>query len=170
MNGTYCELGSIHLLKLKSIKEVTLRMVVRKPNENELETILSLSPQAIFDGTLGEVRPTDEKIERLIKPLLERGSFYLIATEGTDLLGWILLGSNKDQLTDQVNGFIYELFILEEYRGKGFSKKLMHAATTYFKQEGFSEIRLSVKAGNPAEKLYENLGFKTRTIAMGLEL
>lgn len=39
-------------------------MDIRKPNENELETILSLSPQAIFDGTLGEVRPTDEKIER----------------------------------------------------------------------------------------------------------
>ena len=145
-------------------------MEIRKPDDNELKTILSLSSQAIFDGTLGEVRPTDEKIERLIKPLLEKGRFYLIATEGDDLLGWILLGSNKDQFTDQVNGFIYELFILKEYRGKGFSKKLMHAAITYFKQEGYSEIRLSAKVENPAMKLYENLGFKTKTVSMSLDL
>lgn len=145
-------------------------MDIRKPNDKELKTILLLSPQAIFDGTLGEVRPTDEKIEQLIQPLLEKGSFYLIATKGDDLLGWILLGSNKDHLTDQINGFIYELFVLKEYRGKGFSKKLMHAAIKYFKQEGYSEIRLSAKADNPAVKLYENLGFKTRTVAMGLDL
>lgn len=145
-------------------------MEIRKPNDNELKTILSLSPQAIFDGTLGEVRPSDEKIELLLKPLLEKGSFYLIATERDDFLGWILLGSNKDQFTDRVNGFIYELFILKEYRRKGYSKKLMHAAITYFKQEGYSEIRLSAKAENPAVKLYENIGFKTRTVTMGLEL
>ena len=145
-------------------------MDVRKAIDTELKTILSLSSQAIFDGTLGEVRPTDEKIERLIQPLLEKGSFYLSATEGDNLLGWILLGSNKDQFTDQVNGFIYELFILKEYRGKGFSKKLMYAAIIYFKQEGYSEIRLSARAENPAVKLYENLGFKTRTVAMSLDL
>lgn len=145
-------------------------MDIRKPNDNELKMILSLSPQAIFDGTLGEVRPTDKKIEQLIQPLLEKGGFYLIAAEGDDLLGWILLGSNKDPFTDQVNGFIYELFIRKEHRGKGFSKKLMHAAITYFKQEGYSEIRLSAKAENPAVKLYENLGFKTRTVAMSLDL
>jgi hypothetical protein len=36
-------------------------MNIRKPSELELERILELSPQAIFEGTLGEVKPTRKK-------------------------------------------------------------------------------------------------------------
>lgn len=145
-------------------------MEIRRAKETELEMILKLTPQAIFDGTLGEVRPADEKIERLIRPLLEKGAFYLIAADGDELLGWILLGTNKDQFTDRANGFIYELFVRSEYRGNGYSKELMNAAIQYFRQEGYAEVRLSAMAGNPAMKMYEKLGFRTRTVAMGLEL
>jgi len=145
-------------------------MEIRRAKDTELDAILALSPQAIFDGTLGEVRPTDEKVERLVRPLLERGAFYLIAAEGDELLGWILLGTNRDQFTDRTNGFIYELFVRSEYRGNGYSKELMHAAIEYFRQEGYAEVRLSAMAGNPAVKMYEKLGFRTRTVAMGLEL
>lgn len=145
-------------------------MLIRKPTTIELETILSLSPQAIFDGTLGEVRPTDSKIKNLVKPLLEKGSFYFIAEEGGELLGWVLLGTAKDQFTDQVNGFIYEIYILKEYRGKGFSKGLMNTAIEHFQQEGYAEVRLSAKAENPAVRLYEKAGFITRTISMSLNL
>lgn len=47
-------------------------MDIRRPNDSELEKIILLSPQALFDGTLGEVRPTSEKIKSLIEPLLEK--------------------------------------------------------------------------------------------------
>jgi GNAT superfamily N-acetyltransferase len=40
-------------------------------------------------------------------------------------MGWILIGKSKDQFTDKINGFIYELFVIEEFRGKGISKMLM---------------------------------------------
>lgn len=145
-------------------------MEIRKADETELKTIFSLSPQAIFEGTMGEIRPSDQKIERLVLPLLEKGSFYLVAAEEDELLGWILLGSTKDPFTDRLCGFIYELFVLEEYRGKGFSKKLMHAAIHYFKQEGYGDVRLSAWANNPAVKLYEKLGFKTKTVSMSLDI
>ncbi|MGJ9460711.1 hypothetical protein [Oceanobacillus sp. CF4.6] len=49
------------------------------------------------------------------EPLFKKGNFYLIAKEGEELLGWILLGTTKDQFTDQTQGFIYELFVLEEF-------------------------------------------------------
>lgn len=145
-------------------------MLITKPTNAELETILSLSPQAIFDGTLGEVRPTDRKIENLIKPLLEKGSFYFIAKAQDELLGWVLLGTVKDSFTDQVNGFIYEIYILKEYRGNGFSKDLLRAAVDYFQQEGYAEVRLNAKAENPAVQIYEKAGFKTKTVSMSLKL
>lgn len=145
-------------------------MDIRKSNDFELKKILSLSPQAIFDGTLGEVEPTKEKINQLVKVLLEKGSYYLIAAEEEKLLGWILIGKSKDQFTDSVNGFIYELFVLEEFRGNGISKLLMKAGIEHLRQDGHAEIRLSAYAGNLAIKLYEKMGFAVKTVTMSLQL
>lgn len=145
-------------------------MDIRKPTDLELKKILLLSPQAIFDGTLGEVLPSNEKIEHLVETLLEKGSYYLIATHNDKLMGWILIGASKDQFTDKMNGFIYELFVIEEFRGNGISKQLMRAAIDYLRQDGYSEIRLSAFAGNQAIKLYKKMGFSIRTVTMSLTL
>ncbi|MBT2699073.1 GNAT family N-acetyltransferase [Bacillus sp. ISL-40] len=145
-------------------------MDIRKPSDSELKKVLTLSPKAVFDGTLGEVKPTNEKIEQLGKPLLNKGSYYLIAAEGDKLMGWILLGESKDQFTDKLNGFIYELFVIEEFRGNGISKRLMKTAIDHLKQDGYSEVRLSAFVGNKAIKLYEKMGFNIRTVTMSLQL
>ena len=145
-------------------------MDIRKPNNAELQEVISLSPQALFDGTLGEVTPTIEKIKSLIEPLLEKGSYYLIATENNKLLGWILIGASKDQFTDKVYGFIYELFVIKEFRGTGISKKLMQTSIDHLKKDGYTEVRLSAFAENPAIKLYEKMGFNVRTVTMNLQI
>ncbi|WP_231563731.1 GNAT family N-acetyltransferase [Anoxybacillus sp. KU2-6(11)] len=106
-------------------------------------------------------KTSDEKVKQLIEPLLQKGSYYLIATEGDNLMGWILIGKSKDQFTEKIYGFIYELFVLEEFRGNGISKQLVEAGIEHLKQDGYSEIRLSVYAGSQAIKLYEKLGFKS---------
>jgi len=36
-------------------------MDIRKPNNLELKKVFSLSPQAVFDGTFGKVKPSSEK-------------------------------------------------------------------------------------------------------------
>ncbi|PFE60759.1 GNAT family N-acetyltransferase [Bacillus cereus] len=145
-------------------------MEIRKPNDSELKNIILLSPQAVFDGTLGEVKPTNEKIKHLVEPLLEKGSYYLIATENDKIMGWILIGASKDQFTDKMNGFIYELFVREEFRGNGISKRLMRTAIEHLRQDGYSEVRLSAFAGNKAIKLYEKMGFNIRIVSMSLPL
>ncbi|MGE8000007.1 N-acetyltransferase family protein [Lysinibacillus sp. NPDC093190] len=145
-------------------------MEIRKPNNLELEEIIALSPQALFEGTLGGVRATNEKVLNLIEPLLKKGCYYLIATENNELMGWILIGGNKDQFTEQLNGFIYELFVKETFRGRGISKELMHVAIEQLRQEGYSEVRLSAYVGNNAIKLYEKMGFSLRTVSMKLQL
>lgn len=145
-------------------------MEIRKPNESEYKKVLSLSPQAVFDGTLGEAKPSDEKVKQLIEPLLQKGSYYLIATEDDILMGWILIGTSKDHFTEKKYGFIYELFVLEEFRGNGISKRLIETGVEHLKQDGFSEVRLSVYAGNQAIKLYEKLGFKDKTITMSMPI
>jgi ribosomal protein S18 acetylase RimI-like enzyme len=145
-------------------------MDIRKPNDLELKEIFTLSPQAIYDGTLGMIKPSNEKIELLIEPLLKKGCYYLIASKNDTLMGWILLGKSKDQFTDKVNGFIYELFVLENFRGQGISKSLLKTGIDQLKQDGYSEVRLSAFVGNHAIKMYEKLGFKTKTVTMTMTL
>jgi ribosomal protein S18 acetylase RimI-like enzyme len=145
-------------------------MDIRKPNELEMEKILTHSPQAIFEGTLGEAKPTIEKAKQLVEPLLKKGSYYLISKENNELTGWILIGGSKDQFSNKKIGFIYELFVLDEYRGKGISKQLIKAGLEQLKNEGYSEVRLSVFEGNQAIKIYESLGFENRTITMSVSI
>lgn len=145
-------------------------MVIRKPTDLEYKKVLSLSPQALFEGTLGELKPSDDKVKQLIEPLVQKGSYYLIAAEDDDLMGWILLGTSKDPFTEKKYGFIFELFVLEKFRGNGIAKELMETGIELLKEDGYTEVRLSVYAGNQAIKLYEKLGFKNRTITMSMTI
>ena len=145
-------------------------MEIRKPNNSEYKKVLSLSPQALFEGTLGEAKPSDEKVKQLIEPLLQKGSYYLIAAKGDTLMGWILIGTSKDQFTEKIHGFIYELYVLEEFRGNGISKQLMETGIEHLKQDGYSEVRLRVYVGNQALKQYEKLGFKNKAITMSMPI
>lgn len=144
-------------------------MEIRKPDLVELESILQLSPQALFEGTLGRVRPTDEKVKQLVEPLLGKGCYYLIVTEEEKLMGWILIGPSKDQFSDEIIGFIYELYVTQDFRGKGISKHLMKSAIEQLKSEGYPEIRLGVFAGNQAMNLYKQMGFSERNVTMSLK-
>lgn len=144
-------------------------MEIRKPNLVELESILQLSSQALFEGTLGRVKPTDEKVKQLVEPLLGKGCYYLIATEEEKLMGWILIGPSKDQFSDEIIGFIYELYVTQDFRGKGISKQLMKSAIERLKSEGYPEIRLGVFAGNQAMNLYKQMGFSERNVTMSLK-
>lgn len=141
-------------------------MEIRRPNETEFNEILLHSPKAVSDGTLGEAKPSMEKIKKLVEPLIEKGGYYLIAIEENQLMGWVLAGAATDQFTDKAVGFIYELFVLEEFRGAGLSKLLMNSAINELKTAGYSEVRLSTFSGNKAIKLYEDIGFTTRTVSM----
>lgn len=145
-------------------------MNIRKADHSDLNAILSLSPQAIYDGTLGEVMPSNEKVESLVQPILDKGGFYFIAEEKGEILGWVLAGTTKDQFTEEPIGFIYELYIRQPYRGKGHSKRLMNAAIEHFRKEQYAEVRLSAKVENSAVRIYENMGFTTRTVSMSLNL
>ena len=145
-------------------------MDIREANPNDLKTILSLSPQAIYDGTLGEVRPSEEKAGSMAKALLDRGGFYLLAVEQDEILGWVLAGTTKDPFTEKPLGFIYELYIRKQYRGQGHSKPLMKTAIEHFQQQGYTEVRLSARVGNPAIGMYEDIGFTAKTVSMSLNL
>ena len=65
------------------------------------------------------------------------------------------------------SGFIYDLFIEEEHRGKGLGKATMHALEKLAKERAVRVLYLHVFAHNPvAIRLYQGSGFAVKSMNM----
>ncbi|MFD1428418.1 ribosomal protein S18 acetylase RimI-like enzyme [Kroppenstedtia sanguinis] len=138
---------------------------------SEVESIKQHACQAMEEGTLYRTRRlSEERVQDLTEKVLERGGEHWVATEGEELLGWILIGPHRDFFSDEAIGFIYELYVFPDHRGKGLGEKLMKTALQQLQAKGYQEIRLNVFAGNPATHLYRKLGFTERQVMMGRQL
>ncbi|WP_240948486.1 GNAT family N-acetyltransferase [Bacillus sp. RO1] len=68
----------------------------------------------------------------------------------------------EDKLKFKHKGFIWGVYVTEEFRGKGYSKQLLEHTLTKAKNiPGLKQIQLTVAATNTsAKKLYESYGFE----------
>ncbi|KFN01034.1 GNAT family N-acetyltransferase [Bacillus clarus] len=142
--------------------------MIIKANKEETKQILDCAAQSLFEGTRGNCQVSTEQAIEITKPLLEKGAYYLIVKQENEIAGWILVGENTDYFSGEKIGFIYELYIFSQYRGKGLSRKLMKAGITIL-QEKYFEIRLNVFAGNFAKEMYKEFGFAERQVVMTLK-
>lgn len=143
--------------------------MITQATKEEIEFILSHAISSTYDATQMEI--SEEKAVAMLQGVLDKGGFYLIAKEedGT-ITGWILLGKNTDYFTDQTYGFIYEIYVLPEHRGKGLSKLLINEGNAYWKSQGYDEVRLNVFASNFAKEIYKKMGFEEVNFIMKAKL
>ncbi|MBK5505062.1 GNAT family N-acetyltransferase [Bacillus sp. TH12] len=142
--------------------------MITKADEEEMQQILHYAAQSLFEGTRGNCQLSTEKAIEITKPLVEKGAYYIVTKEENKVVGWILIGENVDYFSREKLGFIYELYVFSEYRGRGLSRKLMKAGIKEL-QEKYSEIRLNVFTGNFAKEMYEDFGFVERQVIMTLK-
>lgn len=142
--------------------------MITKADEEEMKQILHYAAQSLFEGTRGNCQLSTEKAIEITKPLVEKGAYYIVTKEENKVVGWILIGENVDYFSREKLGFIYELYVFSEYRGRGLSRKLMKAGIKEL-QEKYSEIRLNVFTGNFAKEMYEDFGFVERQVIMTLK-
>ncbi|MBK5487563.1 GNAT family N-acetyltransferase [Bacillus sp. TH17] len=142
--------------------------MITKANEKETEKILHYAAQSLFEGTRGNCQLSKEKAIEITKPIIEKEAYYLVIKEENKVMGWILIGENTDYFSREKLGFIYELYVFSEYRGRGLSRELMEAGIKELKEK-YSEIRLNVFAGNFAKEMYEEFGFIERQVIMTLK-
>jgi ribosomal protein S18 acetylase RimI-like enzyme len=71
-------------------------------------------------------------------------------------------------LTGLKHGYIYDIFVKKEFRGKGIGRTLLEKAQSYCREKGYSRILLMVYVNNAnAIGLYNKMGFKTERMHMG---
>jgi len=63
-----------------------------------------------------------EGFEKLSKR--ETGKIFVAENETHAFLGYLWVGEGSNMMTGRKHGYIYDIFVKEEYRGKGIGRKL----------------------------------------------
>ena len=88
-----------------------------------------------------------------------------------DTLGCLWLGPSINQLTGELQAYIYLVYVAPQYRRQGLGRKLMKHAKQWASAQGYSQLSLQVFIKNvPALKLYKSLGYQTQATLLTLEV
>lgn len=99
---------------------------------------------------------------------VEAGAQTLVAwTTDGKRLGYIHMRPFKDGVTDEPCGYVSLLALTEDAEGKGIAHRMMEAAETWARAQGYRFLCLDVFADNRhAVEFYERRGFQTETLRM----
>jgi len=144
--------------------------------ENELSTYI----EKIISGYAREnikagywskeegLQKSRETFNRLLPDGVSTKNQYLYKIEDVETgqnIGIMWLNTRPD--SPKPTGFIYDIEIDEDFRGKGYGKQAMLAIEEKAREFGLKSIGLHVFAHNTtAVGLYEKIGYKTRSMNM----
>ncbi len=155
-------------------ESVDFRM--RRARRRDFNKIREATLQTVWDDT-----PADER-ERLDRPSWERHfreriepyirgdrtEAWVAEDDEGRLLGYLLLGAGGGFLTPERHGFIFDVWVAPEQRGKGLGKSLVAWAVNWARDQGYRKVKLEVAESNArARHIYEELGFWTERRFMG---
>jgi ribosomal protein S18 acetylase RimI-like enzyme len=104
-----------------------------------------------------------------IKIALKYNHCWASAKINKKIIGSIKIGYSKVYISDyekvfdlsEKTAFIYDTYVLEEYRKKGVAKLLISEAVKYLKNKGYAKVGCHIPAWNIASiNAYEKIGFK----------
>lgn len=149
-------------------------VTVREARKDELPLIKKLSVEELPDE-LNELERKDagraKKVfaERMEDQLRMGGNEIYVATVdgGSGVAGYVWFGVAERPFSDMKVGWIYDLFVVPEHRGKGVGEALLKRALEASRRRGFALAGLMVRANNKvAYSLYEKRGFKGEYVVM----
>ncbi len=109
---------------------------------------------------------------KLLPQGVETPDVLLLVLEAPDEpgpIGHLWLSISRDSTPP--TGFIYDVFLYEPYRGRGYGKQAMRALEERARELVLARLSLHVFADNaPARRLYEGLGYDVKSLNMSKEL
>ena len=125
-----------------------------------IENVKDLAP--LFDGyRVFYKQPSDleKATEFLTQRFQKNDSVIFMAFEGASALGFTQLYPSFSSVSMQRTYILNDLFVSSEARGKGVGEALMNKAKAFAISEGAKGLTLETDVTNPAQKLYERLGW-----------
>jgi len=101
--------------------------------------------------------PVEETLEEIAKQVAEGRAQVEAIFEGDRMVGFYKVVATRTL------GTVDLLFVFEDCRGKGYGGRLLERALVWLRERGVNLIDIRVVDGNPAQRLYEKFGFRTRS-------
>jgi len=110
-----------------------------------------------------------KEFEDLLPQRLKTEDNYLYTlVDGEEPVGMIWV---KVKRQPSISGFIYDVYVNEKFRGKGYGKSLMLLLEEKAREMGLRSLELHVFGSNHvARKLYETIGYETTNVSMSKKL
>jgi predicted acetyltransferase len=83
---------------------------------------------------------------------------YVLEVNGK-VVGFINVGASNDK-DYEYYGEIFAIYIINEYKGKGYGKELIKVGIEELKQMGFTKMIIGCLDGNTSNEFYKHLGGK----------
>ena len=110
------------------------------------------------DWFLDELKSNEElRAEKAIKEYDENKNNYIVLEVNREAVGFVWYGKSDDIEFDNC-GEIIALYIISQYKGNGYGKKLMETAINELKNLGFDKIIIACLKGNPSNEFYKHMG------------
>jgi ribosomal protein S18 acetylase RimI-like enzyme len=95
------------------------------------------------------------------------GNAIFIAEVDGERAGLLWFGPNRNLVTGEEEGWIYNVTVVPAYRGRGIARLLMQHAERYAHEQGYAVIGLMVAVHNAAAReLYRRLDYQESNILM----
>ena len=148
---------------------------LRKAELDDLPTL-----QKFKLGLIQAELPMDETIKKDatsyydLKELIQSPDADIFVVEVDQQLvasGYAKIMEDQPYLKHDKQGYLGFMFVLEDFRGRGYSQQILEALTSWCKNRGVFEIRLDVYSMNQAAlRAYEKAGLKSHLIKMRMNI
>ncbi|MEN5088574.1 GNAT family N-acetyltransferase [Sphingobacterium faecium] len=102
----------------------------------------------------------DANITFLNERMQNNESIIFTAKKDNEIVGFTQLFPTFSSASLKKVYILNDLFVLEHYRNQGIAKRLIHQVIEFAKENNCARVSLSTARDNPAQFLYEKLGFK----------
>jgi ribosomal protein S18 acetylase RimI-like enzyme len=164
---------STHNMVLEREKTTSPEIRIREGSADDAEFFLAVEEQTTWESLPPDKRdlPRETLRERLLEThgllLSCAGNVFFIAEVGGERAGLLWFGPRHNAITGEHEGWIYNVTVLEGFRGLGIAKKLLLHAENYAREQGYEVIGLSVAVHNEiARELYRRCEYSESNILM----
>ena len=118
-------------------------------------TYRGIIPDEILDRLSYESR--QQTWEASLRKHRSTNHTYVIEADGGNVVGFVSAGKTREGSAVDT-GEIYAIYLLKDYQGRGWGKRLFLTAAERLAQAGYRGMQLWVLADNPTRGFYEAMG------------
>ncbi|MBG49494.1 MAG: GNAT family N-acetyltransferase [Pseudozobellia sp.] len=137
-----------------------MAIIIRAEREHLADLAPLFNAYRVFYGQQAD---EEKGLKFLTERFLNDESIVLLAYENETAVGFTQLYTTYSSVSLQSQFILNDLYVKPEFRKRGVGELLLQSAKELCQEKGFKGLSLETANDNPAQKLYEKLGWKAES-------